>query len=341
VSWRQVKGHDSLAKAFERVARRDRLAHAYLFTGPSGIGKRLFALELAKALLCETDSEGRLEACDQCASCALVRAGNHPDLFRAGLPEDKLEFPIELIRELCLCFSLKSARGKGKVAIVDDADDFNEESANCFLKTLEEPPPRSVLILIGASKDRQLATIRSRCQVIHFAPLPPDMVLALLKEKGIQDQALLGQLVRLAGGSPGQALSLADPALWAFRRDLLKGLSRPQPDSFALSRAWMDFVKEAGEEGAVQRPRASLVLRLLVAFFSDVLHLSLGGSPLNLESHELAAMRELADRLAPEQWLELLDRCLESGWQIDRRVQLVLVVEALTDALGQRLSVPR
>ena len=338
MSWQQVKGHDALAKAFNRVVERGRLAHAYLFTGPSGIGKRLFALELAQALLCEGTPEGRLEPCNHCAACALVRANNHPDLFLAGRPEDVLELPIDTVRELCRSLSLTSARGKGKVAILDDADDFNEESANCFLKTLEEPPPRSVLILIGAGRDRQLSTILSRCQVVHFAPLPAELMLAILKEKGVQDPAVLNHLVFLGGGSPGQALALAAPELWAFRRDFLKGLCQPQPDSVALARKWLEFVEDADKEAGSQRRRASLVLRLLVAFFSDALHLSLGGSPPNVEPRELPALRHLAGRLAPDQWLDLLERCLEADLQIDRRVQLVLVLEALLDALGQHLT---
>src|SRR5262249_40213336 len=107
-----------------------------------------------------------LEACDSCPSCVQVEAGTHPDFLCVGRPEDALEFPIDLMRNLCQRFSLKSARGHGKVVLLDDADDLNEESANCFLKTLEEPPPRSVLILIGSSPDRQLSTIVSRCQVV-------------------------------------------------------------------------------------------------------------------------------------------------------------------------------
>jgi DNA polymerase-3 subunit delta' len=338
VSWQQVKGHDALARAFDRVVERGRLAHAYLFLGPSGIGKRMFALELAKALLCEGESDGRLHACDRCSACALVRANNHPDLYLAGRPENSLELPIETVRELCRSFSLKSARGKGKVAILDDADDFNEESANCFLKTLEEPPPRSVLILIGAGRDRQLSTILSRCQVVHFASLPAELMLAILKEKGIQDSAVLSRLVFLGEGSPGRALALAAPELWAFRRDFLKSLCQPKPDSVALSRKWQEFVEEAGKEAGVQRRRASLVLRILVAFFSNALGLSLGGSPTNVDPSELATLRDLAGRLGPEQWLDLLDRCLEADLQIDRRVQLVLVLEALLDALGQYLT---
>src|SRR5438270_3335729 len=200
MAWFRVRGHTAVVRLFAEAWRRGRLAHAYLFAGPPGVGKRLFADELARALLCENPPAGRLEACDQCPSCLQVAAGTHPDFFVAVKPEDKLEFPIDVMRELCQSLSLKSARGRGKVAIVDDADDLNEESANCFLKTLEEPPPRSVLVLIGSSADRQLPTIVSRCQVIRFAPLPDPLVAELLRARGVEDAALLGRLVRLAAG---------------------------------------------------------------------------------------------------------------------------------------------
>src|SRR5438270_4636004 len=96
---------------FEQAVRRNRLAHAYLFSGPRGVGKRLFAQELAKALLCEGRAETALEACDHCPACAFVDAQTHPDYFQFARPEDKNVMPIEVLRELCAGFSLKSARG--------------------------------------------------------------------------------------------------------------------------------------------------------------------------------------------------------------------------------------
>src|SRR4029079_11012100 len=148
-----------------------------------------------------------------------------PDFFPARRPPEVLEFPFDLMRELCRGFSLKSARGRGKVVVLDDADDLNDESANCFLKTLEEPPPRSVLILIGSGPERQLTTIVSRCQVVRCAPLAPLLVRDILRANGVEDPAALERLSRLGGGSPGQALRLADPELWEFRRAFLDGLA--------------------------------------------------------------------------------------------------------------------
>src|SRR5207244_2244330 len=122
-------------------------------------------------------------------------------------------------------------------------------------------PPRAVLLLIGTSTDRQLSTIVSRCQVVHFAPLPAGLMVEILREQGVQDAALLSHLVRMGGGSPGQALALADPALWEFRRAFLQDITQPQPDSVAVSRKWMQFVEQAGKEAALQRRRAALTLR--------------------------------------------------------------------------------
>jgi DNA polymerase-3 subunit delta' len=335
MSWQNVRGHEALVEGFTQAWRRGRLAHGYLFAGPPGVGKRLFAAELAKAILCENPPADRLEACDACAACALVAAGTHPDFFVVGRPEEGNEIPIEVMRELCRGFSLKPARGRGKVAIVDDADDLNDASANCFLKTLEEPPPRSVFILIGTSVDRQLATVVSRCQVVRFAPLAEDIILDVLKAQGLDDAKQLKRVVRLAGGSPGQAAALADPALWQFRQTLLEGLTRSQVDNVTLSRAWLEFVEEAGKETAAHRRRAALVLRLLVEFLKDALAVSLGGGERMQEPEDVRLLQEFLKHNGHDQILRMLDRCLEAETQLERYVQLALVLEGLLDALGQ------
>jgi DNA polymerase III subunit delta' len=337
VSWQQIQGHDAQRAAFVRAVHLGRLAHAYLFVGPPGIGKRSAAVELARGLLCEQVGEN-LEACGRCSGCKLVDAGTHPDFFPVARPETGNELPIDLIRELCQRFTLKAARGRGKVAIVDDADDLNDEAANCFLKTLEEPPPKSLLVLIGTTPERQLATIVSRCQVVRFAPLSESLVDDVLRRQGVEDSRLRARLVRLGRGSPGQALALADPALWKFRKELIEALLQPMPDSAALAQGLVHFVEDAGKEMASQRRRAGLVLRLLIEFFDDVLAVRLGANPRLSEPEEMENLRVLAQRVDPEKLLRILERCLEADVQIDRYIQLVLVLEALVDALGATLA---
>jgi DNA polymerase-3 subunit delta' len=334
VAWKRVRGHDSLIQIFEQAVRRGRLAHAYLFSGPPGVGKRLFAIELAKALLCENPPAGRLEACDHCPSCVQIEAGTHPDFLAAGLPEGKHEWPIEQMREVLNAFALKPARGKGKVAVLDDADDFNEESANCFLKTLEEPPPRSLLILIGTSPELQLATIVSRCQVVRFAPLPEPLVADLLRQQGIEDPALVHRIARLSGGSPGRARALADPDLWAFRSTLLQALTAAPIDSVSLAQKWTRFAEEAGKESSAQRQRAALTVHLLIEFLRDALAVDVGHRPRLEDPEDLRALEAVRRRVDPDRLLQLLERCLEADAQLARYVQLVLVLEALADAIG-------
>jgi DNA polymerase-3 subunit delta' len=284
----------------------------------------------------------------------LVEAGTHPDLMIAGRPEDSLEVPIETVRNLCRFLDLKPARapsplasplggeGKGsggRVVILDDADDLNDTAANCFLKTLEEPPPGAVLILIGTGADRQLPTIVSRCQVIHFMPLPEALVAELLAANGVADPALVQRLAPLSGGSLGKALALADPALWEFRSNLLQGLSRPEPDAVGLAHDWTRFAEEAGKEAALQRRRAALVLHLLIEFLNDALAVSLGGTPRLAEAQDLDSLAKLAKRTGPDELLKMLERCMEANAQIERHVQLGLVLEALLDALTREVLV--
>jgi DNA polymerase-3 subunit delta' len=337
VGWQRVRGHDTLIEGFRRVVDRGRLAHAYLFLGPPGIGKRLFATELARALLCEKPISP-LTACDACPACVQIDAGTHPDHHFAAKPPESLEFPIALMREVCSVFALKSARGRGKVVVIDDADELNDESANCFLKTLEEPPPGSLLILIGSSPERQLPTIVSRCQPIRFAPLPDPLVREVLLQNAILDPETLDRLVRLGGGSPGLALALADPALWEFRKTFLAGLTRTPIDSVELARSWNEFCREAGKESAAQRKRAHLVIRLLMDFLDDILNLAIGGLARHTGREDAEAVRLMAERLRPEQVLAVMERCLEADAQVERRVVLELVLEALMDSLASSLA---
>jgi DNA polymerase III subunit delta' len=331
VSWQRVRGHDGLIISFGEMLKRGRLGHAYLFVGPSGVGKKLFATEFAKALVCER-AGGKFDACDQCPACSQVDAGTHPDVIFAARPEDKNEFPIDDIRSVTEKLYLKASRGGYKVAVIDDADDFNDASANCFLKTLEEPPPKSILILLATDSERQLSTIVSRCQVVRFAPLAPNLVSDLLVEQGI-DREKADRLAGMSAGSLGLARDLAEDDLWKFRSELNLQLAAPRIDAVGLGRKWMAFVEEAGKESGQQRRRAALILKLIVDLLGRALRVSAGAVD-TLGGEDQPAVKALGERLGTERLLKLIDRTLEADMQIDRKVQLVLIVEALADAFA-------
>ncbi len=179
MAWQGILGHDEIAERFRHALAQDRLASTFLFVGPDGIGKRSFALRLAQTLLCETRDPALLDPCGHCTGCVQVLAGTHPDFLVVRRPTGKSFIPLGLlkgdepdypVRQSLLCsLAMRPFCGGRKVAIIDDADFLNVEGANCLLKTLEEPPPRSVLILIGTSADRQLPTIRSRAKWCGFS----------------------------------------------------------------------------------------------------------------------------------------------------------------------------
>lgn len=321
--WHDIEGHDDVAERFRRTLRRGRLASTYLFVGPAGIGKRRCAHLLARSLLCLERGDDPLDFCGQCESCRLIRAGNHPDLVAVGLPEGKSTLPLELFvgdrqhrqqTGLCHHLSLKPFLGGSRVAIIDDADHFSQESANCLLKTLEEPPPRSLLILIGTSPSRQLPTIRSRAQLVRFRPLAIPTVARLLTEKELVTDA--DDAARLATGSEGslqRAVELADPELWRFRGDLLSWLVDADFDAARSTQAVLRFVDEAGKEASVRRRRLRTTISLAADFYRDLMR---------------------RDHLACH--VNRLDRCLEALEHVDRNANQASLVHWWLAGVGGR-----
>lgn len=330
MSWNRIRGQDAARQTFLAALDRGRLGQAYLLVGPDGVGKRLFARELAKSFLCERPP-GKMSACGACPACAQVEAGTHPDLLFLRTPEGKHELPVAAMREFCAQLALKPTRGPRKIGIVEDADDFNEESANSFLKTLEEPPPGALLLLIGTGTDRQLPTILSRCQLVRFQPLSDADLGAILTEHGIEDPAKRDRLARLGSGSAARALALDDDSIWQVRQALVDGLTAPRPSFQPLAETWAKFHEDAGKDSAAQRTRASLVLKFLIEAVEHALKLSLGAAVGGCDAAEAARLKSFADRVGTAALLELLDRCVEADFHVERRVQLILVVESVIE----------
>jgi DNA polymerase-3 subunit delta' len=344
--WHGIYGHDRVVEQFRRALARGRLASSFLFVGPAGIGKRSFALKLAQALLCSTRAEEALDPCGQCPSCVQVTAGTHPDLDLIAKPSDKSFLPLDLLigdrehrnREgLCHRIALKPFMGGRKIAIIDDADDLNQEGANCLLKTLEEPPRRSMLVLIGTSPARQLPTIRSRCQLVRFRPLETDTVAELLVSQGLVPERTEARRLAVYGeGSLVQAMQLADADLWEFRSRLCRQLAEPVLDSVRLSGAVSAFVDEAGKEASARRERLRHVVELAGAFYRQLL-LARSGIPPK-DDPELVGFVEHAFEWHPgAAWVTAarLDRCLEAAEQIDRNANQATLIEAWLDDLAR------
>jgi DNA polymerase-3 subunit delta' len=211
----ELEGHEQAEAAFEAARARGRLHHAWLLTGPEGVGKATFAYRAARRLLgAPADpSRGLLGADPGHPVSRQVVARAHPDLLvleRAG--EDgkpRKVIPVDDARRLSEFFSKSPASAPYRVAIIDAADDLNVNAANALLKTLEEPPPKGVLLMVAHSPGRLLSTLRSRCRRLAFAPLGLEPAAAFVRARAeVSEEAAL-RLSRMAGGAPGRALALA------------------------------------------------------------------------------------------------------------------------------------
>jgi DNA polymerase III subunit delta' len=202
MSWAAIIGHDRSKKILEEALVRSQVAHAYLFYGEESIGKLATALAFTQAILCERQAdrmEGNADAsvrkketafdgCSRCRACRAVETGMHPDV--AIVKPLGSQIKIDQIRTVQEVLTLKPLIGVRKVIIIDDAESMNLQAANCFLKTLEEPPDESLLILITSRPHRLLPTLLSRCQQIRFdAPRREEIKRLLIQQRGLTESA--------------------------------------------------------------------------------------------------------------------------------------------------------
>jgi len=181
------------------------LAHAYIFSGPDGLGKKHLALNLARSLNCRASDPG-LTFCGECAGCRKIDDGRHPDV-QVIEPETKV-FRIDQVRQLIQDIQFLPAEGRYRLFILESAEKMNDEAANSLLKTLEEPPPKSILVLLTTNYYALLPTIRSRCQVLKFMPISTaELEEALVSRHGYSPRDA-AKTARLAHGSLGAALAL-------------------------------------------------------------------------------------------------------------------------------------
>ncbi len=217
----KLAGNDHVKLTLSRLMDKGRVPNSLLFAGPEGVGKRLFALELARSYLCREPGQS-LQACGVCATCRRVDTfvfptsekkedfgrvflGEHPDVGMV-IPFNR-NILVDAIRGLEREANFQPYEGRARFFIVDDADKMNDAAANALLKTLEEPPPTSHIFLISSRPDSLLPTIRSRCQTLRFAPVARDVIERFLIDERAytHDEARLA--ARLSGGSIGRAMS--------------------------------------------------------------------------------------------------------------------------------------
>ena len=275
---------------------RDLAHHALLVTGPAGLGKKTLVLNLAQALLCESPRPDGL-ACGQCAGCAYVAARSHPDLRVLELSRidddgervPTQEIAIDQVRELTELMQVSTHRRGARVGIIAPAERMNAAASNALLKTLEEPPAGTTLVLVSDQPGRLMPTVTSRCLRVD-APRPTgDEAIAWLRAQGAGDPA---EALALAGGAPLAARALADPEARAERDAWFDALARPER---LAPMALGAHIEAAGKDQ--RKARLAQALDALVAWTADLARVAAGGRPQRLPGRA-GALGALAPRVA-------------------------------------------
>jgi DNA polymerase-3 subunit delta' len=335
----QISGNSRVKKVLKRMLDSGRLPGALLFAGEEGVGKKLFALEIARSLNCRTPQDG--EACGHCSACMRIAKinyperedadewnqiiwTNHPDVGLVVAPKRVLR--VEQMRQIEKEANFRPFEGKARVFLIDEADKLNDASANALLKVLEEPPRTSHLILITARPAMLLPTILSRCQMIRFAPLTPDEIQTHLTGNNLVDKKTAGIRARAAGGSMGRALAGDLVTFTSQRKAMLKVLN-----ALVLNNNRAELLRSAEQLNEAQyKDEFEERLDVLETLIRDAWMLSLG-----VKSSQLVN-EDLLSELQPIS--EELDSSRAANWILqieDVREQLIVNVnrKATTDAL--------
>jgi DNA polymerase-3 subunit delta' len=319
----EIVGQGPVLERLEAEAASDRRAHAYVFSGPRGIGKRLAAEAFAGLVLCT----GEAPPCGACPGCRARASDVHPDLDIVEPPRGKRALPVESVRNLVARIALRPALARGRVFLIDRAHTLTEEAANALLKTLEEPPPGSLLVLVTERVQAILPTILSRCRVVRFRPAPAEACARYLKDRGLEKAEVLAEL---ADGSPFKAEELAVHPVFIARREIAEGILTLEQGS--LWKSGEEILAKAGlgpgtrEPLETQRRTLGELFDFLLTFAQDIVRRAHAVPVRNRD------LEDLLDRAVPDgpvRWGAAVRRLREARRQLWANVVPGLVLDAL------------
>ena len=262
------------------------MTHAVLFTGPVGIGLEHFSKCLTASLLCE-NPQGDAHACGDCRSCHLIQGESHPDLFNIEPEEPGKQIKVDEIRKLIDSIHLKSQYGRYKIAVISPADAMNRSAANSLLKTLEEPPEYSLLMLLSHRPNLLPITIRSRCQQVKFNPAYDEATIRWVDEN-LQSDENAEDLLRMASGAPLAIEEMLENNVMEYQRNILEdlvALKEMQEDPIKIAEKWKTY-------------EASRVLLWLTQLFADMVRIKSLAEPVRInDSMTIGRLQELIKQL--------------------------------------------
>jgi DNA polymerase-3 subunit delta' len=323
-----VVGHEACVATLRGALDRGEVSHAYLVTGPAGVGKSTLARALALALVCTPPSGARIP-CRACIQCRLALAGAHPDVATLVRDADKQVITTAQLKSFEGRIALLPYQAPRSVYIVEDADRLHEAAANALLKTLEEPPAHAVLLLTASDEEAVPPTVRSRCQVLALRPVPAPRIARWLEEVHAQPGPQARTLAALSGGRPGWArVAAATPGLLAehdARVERVAGLLDLAPTARVaavprlLDRSTFNENREVAAE----------VLDVLLQWTRDLLMIVEGLPNLVVATRHFERLEGQAARLSRESLRQAVGLIRQAALDVERNVTPRLVLETL------------
>ena len=311
-----ITGHQQQKNILQRALNSRRIAHAYLFEGPDGIGKKMVALAFVRALFCQNGI-----GCGECPACLKVDNHNHPDIHLLEANDAALK--IAQIRTLQQDLSLRPLEGNYKVCLIDGAEHFTNGAANALLKTLEEPQPGTLIILLTNQPERLLPTIRSRCQRLPFSSLPKQLLATLLAQKLELNTSQSLILAALSEGSFQKALGPNREFFLEKRGQLIQSLS-------ALSSSSIIPTFSFANELDVEKESLPVILDIFQAFYRDLLLLKHNRPVEELINQDLLELLQQQNQLTTTASLLTKLKALESArFHLQRNVNRRLALEVM------------
>jgi len=322
VPFADIMGHDRIIEVLRRSLRNGKTAHSYLFEGVPGSGRKKTAMMLIQALFCKALTD---DACGDCHSCRKIVSGNHPDIHHIVPLPDKRDISIDQLRELQHILSLRPYEAPRKACIIDPAERMSVNAANSLLKTLEEPPGNALIVLLTENAGMLLSTVRSRCQLIRFAPLSPEHVITVLERSGMPPETAT-LIAPMSGGSLQRALELDNESLVVRREAVLSRVSQ-------LSNNRIATIFDAAEELSGNRDATLELLDMLLSFFRDAVHLGAGNREIVNRSVRRAIESIAAQRSFPRN-LEILEQINATKRDVQRNANSKLALDNLFMAMA-------
>ena len=324
--FKDIIGHDEVIERLRRDISGDRLAHAYLFVGPDGVGKATVARLLGAATLCKSESSEE-RPCGSCLACRKISRHNHPDFHLLEPSEGKRWIRIEQVRGLQADMSLRPFESNRRVVLVDGAENMNIAAQNAFLKTLEEPPPGTLIVMVAPGVHRLLPTIVSRCRIERFGPLKTTELANMLTDLRDIDIDEASIVASLAFGSVGAAIAMDLNFVRKVRPSLIERITEIADGEEMNPERILGLSNQLIKLGDDS-------LALLRGLLRDVASRKMGRSGI-INSDLSETVDRLARRWRIEDILFFFDKTIESEAGLTRNLNRALVFENLLISLAE------